>query len=146
VSGCPRDHYVRLGGNDYSVHPAAVGRRVEVHADLDTVTVTCAGTVVAVHPRIWASHQTITDPDHHAAAVPLRAAPRAATSAAASQGSAQAVGSRSRAGRAQQTPQVAARSLSDYDALFDLGDFTGDVAADVAADVTGEQSGTGKVA
>src|SRR3546814_15319992 len=24
----PRDHYVRVDGNDYSVHPAAVGRRV----------------------------------------------------------------------------------------------------------------------
>jgi hypothetical protein len=24
----PRDHYVRLDSNDYSVHPAAVGRRV----------------------------------------------------------------------------------------------------------------------
>ena len=26
----PRDHYVRLDGNDYSVHPAVIGRRVEV--------------------------------------------------------------------------------------------------------------------
>ena len=30
----PRDHYVRLDSNDYSVDPAAVGRRVEVAADL----------------------------------------------------------------------------------------------------------------
>jgi hypothetical protein len=27
-----RDHYVRLDGNDYSVHPACVGRRIEVTA------------------------------------------------------------------------------------------------------------------
>lgn len=39
----PRDHYVRLDSNDYSVHPAAVGRRVDVTADLEHVTVTCAG-------------------------------------------------------------------------------------------------------
>lgn len=30
----PRDHYIRLDSNDYSVHPAVVGRRIEVHADL----------------------------------------------------------------------------------------------------------------
>ena len=35
----PRDHYVRLDSNDYSVHPGAVGRRVEVTADLDRVRV-----------------------------------------------------------------------------------------------------------
>lgn len=110
----PRDHYVRLAGNDYSVHPASVGRRVEVHADLDTVTVTCAGAVVAVHPRTWATHQTITDPGHRAAAVLLRAAHRATTSRAAA----------GRA-RADQAPLVVTRSLSDYDALFDLGGLTG---------------------
>lgn len=31
----PRDHYQRLEVNDYSVHPAVIGRRIEVHADLD---------------------------------------------------------------------------------------------------------------
>jgi hypothetical protein len=30
----PRDHYVRLDANDYSVHPSAIGRRIEVIADL----------------------------------------------------------------------------------------------------------------
>ena len=34
----PRDHYVRVDSNDYSVHPAVVGRRVEIAADLDEVT------------------------------------------------------------------------------------------------------------
>lgn len=33
----PRDHYVRLDSNDYSDHPAGVGRRIEIHADLDRV-------------------------------------------------------------------------------------------------------------
>jgi Mu transposase, C-terminal domain len=35
----PRDHYVLLDSNDYSVHLAVVGRRVEVAADLDRVQV-----------------------------------------------------------------------------------------------------------
>jgi transposase len=58
----PRDHYVRLDANDYSVHPAAVGRRVEVRADLDRVRVGCEGRLVADHERCWARHQTIADP------------------------------------------------------------------------------------
>jgi transposase len=58
----PRDHYVRLDGNDYSVHPAVVGRRVEVAADLERVRVFCDGRLVADHGRCWARHQTISDP------------------------------------------------------------------------------------
>ena len=59
-----RDHYVRLDSNDYSVHPAVIGRRIEVIADLDRVRVICDGRAVADHERIWAWHQTITDPAH----------------------------------------------------------------------------------
>jgi transposase len=68
----PRDHYVRLDSNDYSVHPAVVGRRIEVHADLDRVWVTCEGAVVADHARVWAQHQTITEFEHTVAAKQLR--------------------------------------------------------------------------
>ena len=68
----PRDHYVRLDSNDYSVHPGVIGRRVEVHADLDRVQVTCQGALVADHPRVWAQHQTITEFDHTVAAKLLR--------------------------------------------------------------------------
>ena len=66
----PRDHYVPLDGNDYSVHPAAAGRRIEVTADLARVRVRmwCAGVMVADNERIWAKHQTISDPDHVQAA------------------------------------------------------------------------------
>ncbi len=67
-----RDHYVRLDSNDYSVHPAVIGRRIEVVADLDRVQVLCEGKTVADHPRVWAWHQTITDPDHLEAAKVLR--------------------------------------------------------------------------
>jgi transposase len=38
-----RDHYIRLDSNDYSVHPAVIGRRIEVTASLDRVCVFCAG-------------------------------------------------------------------------------------------------------
>jgi transposase len=68
----PRDHYVRLDGNDYSVHPSVIGRRVEISADLRRVRVLCEGRVVADHDRIWAKHQTVTDPQHLAAARALR--------------------------------------------------------------------------
>jgi transposase len=68
----PRDHYVRLDSNDYSVHPAVIGRRVEVVADLDRVRARCEGRLVADHPRVWARHQSISDPEHVAAAKVLR--------------------------------------------------------------------------
>ena len=67
-----RDHFIRLDSNDYSVHPAVIGRRIEVLADLDRVTVFCDGKAVAAHERVWAWHQTITDPEHREAANMLR--------------------------------------------------------------------------
>lgn len=60
----PRDHYVRVDTNDYSVNPRFVGRRVEVRVDLDTVVVTCDNTIVAEHRRCLAKHQVILHPDH----------------------------------------------------------------------------------
>ena len=74
----PRDHYVRLDANDYSVDPVVIGRRVEVTAGLDRVQVTCDGRVVADHERCWARHQTISDPAHLAAAKAMRTARRLA--------------------------------------------------------------------
>jgi transposase len=68
----PRDHYVRFDSNDYSVHPAVIGRRVEVVADLHQIKAFCDGRVVADHERIWAWHQTISNPEHVAAAKALR--------------------------------------------------------------------------
>jgi transposase len=97
----PRDHYVRLDGNDYSVHPAVIGRRVEVIADLTRVRVACDGRLVADHERIWAKHQTIADPEHVAAANVLR---------------------RERIGLLRPTPgpEVEIRSLTDYDTALGL--------------------------
>jgi transposase len=68
-----RDHYVRLDGNDYSVHPAVIGRRIEIVADLDRVRAFCDGRPVADHERVWARHQTISVDEHVAAARALRA-------------------------------------------------------------------------
>ena len=98
----PRDHYVRLDSNDYSVHPAVIGRRIEVIADLARVRVHYEGRLVADHERIWAWHQTITDPGHHAAAKALR---------------------RQRVGvlRPAPEPEVEQRCLADYDTALGLG-------------------------
>ena len=71
-SRLPRDHYVRLDANDYSVHPSVIGRRIEITADLAGVRVTSGGQLVADHERAWAKHQTISDPAHLAAARVLR--------------------------------------------------------------------------
>jgi hypothetical protein len=97
----PRDYYVRLDSNDYSVHPTAVGRRVQVTADLDRVRVWCEGRIVADHPRCWAKHQSITDPTHAQAAAALRHNRLAVVHPPAA------------------TP-VEQRSLTDYDAVFGL--------------------------
>ena len=98
----PRDHYVRLDSNDYSVHPSAVGRRVEIVADLEQVLVTLQGAVVARHERCWADHQSITDPLHAAAASELRQARRLVAVPLID-------------------TDVEHRSLADYDRMFDLG-------------------------
>jgi transposase len=97
----PRDHYVRLDSNDYSVHPSVIGRRVEVAADADQVQVFCDGRLVARHDRCWATHQTITDPVHRQAADVLRAAARHAPAPAS-------------------TTEVEHRQLADYDRMFGL--------------------------
>jgi len=99
----PRDHYVRVASNDYSVAPSAVGRRVEVAADLETVTVTCDGRQVGSHARCWAAHQTITDLAHALAAQQLR----------------QHLQTRGPVTSAQ-VEQIEQRQLSDYDAAFGL--------------------------
>jgi transposase len=63
----PADHWVRVDTNDYSVHPRAIGRRVEVRVSLEEVVVTCGSDVVARHERVLAKHVTVTDPAHDAA-------------------------------------------------------------------------------
>ena len=97
----PRDYYVRVAGNDYSVHPTAIGRMVEVVADLETVRVRLDGRVVAVHHRCWGTAVTVTDPEHVTAAARLREAFQAP-----------------RGELAAVDVEVVSRALSDYDAAF----------------------------
>lgn len=97
----PRDHYVRLHSNDYSVHPGVIGRLIEVTADLQRVRVLCEGRLVADHPRCWARHQSLTDPSHSEAAAALR---RDRVSLAHS----------------PQDTQVEHRALADYDRALGL--------------------------
>jgi len=98
-----RDHYIRWDSNDYSVHPAVIGRRVEIVAGLSRVRVVCDGKTVADHDRVWAWHQTISDPEHVAAAKALR---------------------RKRIGmlRPAPEPEVEQRALADYDTALGVAD------------------------
>jgi transposase len=94
-----RDYYVRLDASDYSVDPAAIGRFVDIAADLDRVRVRLDGRLVADHARVWARGSTITDPAHLEAAKRLR--------------------------QQFQTPRPApvddlARDLADYDRAFGI--------------------------
>ena len=67
-----RDYYVRCDTNDYSVDPIAIGRVVDVSADLDQVKVRVDGRVVADHPRMGVRGVTVTDPTHVESAAVLR--------------------------------------------------------------------------
>ena len=60
----PRDHYVRVDTNDYSVNPRFVGRRVEVRVTLDEVQVSCDGVDVGRHRRCLAKHQSLLLAEH----------------------------------------------------------------------------------
>jgi transposase len=97
----PRDYYVRLDSNDYSVDPAVIGRRIEVIAGLERVRAFCDGRLVADHERIWARHQTLTDPAHRRAAEALRRQRLAVV-------------------RPPAEPEVQIRCLADYDAALGL--------------------------
>lgn len=94
-----RDHWVRVLGSDYSVQPRAIGRRVEIRADLTTVTVHCAGELVARHVRSLVAHRTLTDPAHEVSARYLREARR-------------------ELGRGGPEPDVELRDLAVYDQVL----------------------------
>ncbi len=60
----PRDHYVAVDGNDYSVNPRFVGRRVDVRVTLEEVVAHCDGTEVARHRRCLGRNQTLLGAEH----------------------------------------------------------------------------------
>jgi transposase len=78
----PRDHFVRVDTNDYSVNPRFVGRRVEVRVTLDEVIVSCEGTEVARHRRFLGRHQTLIAPEHMRVLRTMRAEAALATAPA----------------------------------------------------------------
>jgi transposase len=110
-----RDHYIRVDTNDYSVHPRAIGRTVTVRADNEAVTVIAGDDLVARHARCWARHQSITDPEHAAAAQAMRGevirrqAARAATARTAAILAPDSLGI-----------EVEQRELGTYDRMFTL--------------------------
>jgi hypothetical protein len=116
-----------LASNDYSVHPAVIGRRIEVVADLHRVMAFCDGKTVADHERLWAWHQTITDPEHLEAAKVLRRT---------------RVGAQMRALRPVRDPRaelaVEQRPLSDYDTALGI-----DPGIDLGIGLGGGPSGEG---
>jgi hypothetical protein len=67
-----RDYHLRIAGNDYSIHPSAIGRIVTIQTTLTTVEAVCDQRIVASHPRCLSRHKTITDPSHVHAADLLR--------------------------------------------------------------------------
>jgi hypothetical protein len=83
------------------VHPGVIGRRIEVVADLARVRVLCDGKTVADHERVWAKHQTISDPEHVAAGKLARR-------------------ERLRVVRPATDTDVEIRALSDYDAALGI--------------------------
>ena len=96
---------MRLDSSDYSVDPHAIGRFVDIHADLDRVRVRCGGRLVADHARVWARGTTVTDPAHVVAAKALRTAFQA----------------RHATGRPA-AEQDLVRDLGDYDRAFGIID------------------------
>lgn len=117
----PRDYYVRVASNDYSVDPSVVGRFVDVIADLNHVTITCAGVVVGRHRRCWARHQTITDPAHRDTAHRLAHHAAVARDEARQAGAVDPV-----------AVVVERRHLSVYDTAFGLTEPTGVVEEELA--------------
>jgi transposase len=110
----PRDYWVRLDTCDYSVHPGAIGQRIEVIADLDTVRIRRGLVLVGEHERCWARQQSITDAEHRKAADVMR----------------QAYQNRTAAGRGPAATDVEQRDLASYDQVFGVdGDDEGGEAA-----------------
>lgn len=98
----PRDYYVRVFSNDYSVDPSMIGRIVEVTADLDRIMVTHDGARICSHSREWARQLTLTDPAHVAKAAVLRRQFQTVKS------------------RRTSLPEVETRPLAGYDQLFGI--------------------------
>ena len=88
------DPYVRVDGNDYSLDPRLVGRRVELRISQQELLAVAfdTGELACRHRRSFARHRTITALEHAKALRELRGAPA--------------------------EPEVETRPLARYDALI----------------------------
>ena len=69
----PRNYYITVDTNQYSVDPAFIDRLVTVRTCLEEITVTGpSGEIAACHRRYWGKHHVITDPAHRHAARRMR--------------------------------------------------------------------------
>ena len=95
----PRDHYVRLDSNDYSVHPAVIGRRVEVSPAWTGSRCSATGSWSPTTHRLGAApeHQRPGPRRRRPAAAPRHADPPRPVE-----------------------PQVELRGLADYDTALGL--------------------------
>ncbi|ALE04732.1 hypothetical protein AL755_02980 (plasmid) [Arthrobacter sp. ERGS1:01] len=100
-----RNYLFRVLGNDYSCPPEFIGRLIDIHASLTTITFTYAGRVVAEHPRCIDTGQTLINPAHVTAAGQLRRAFQERPPALPIQSPGN---------------QVEYRSLADYDKVFGI--------------------------
>jgi len=62
----PRDHYVRVDANDYSVHPGVIGHRIEVVTDLHRVR-------ISTQEGLWANTSGLGRHQAHSPVPPGRA-------------------------------------------------------------------------
>src|SRR3990170_1049513 len=94
VTRVPPDPYVRVDGNDYSLDPRLVGRRVELRISQQELLAVAfdTGELACRHRRSFARHRTITALEHARALRELRGAPA--------------------------EPEVETRPLARYDALI----------------------------
>ncbi|RUP76067.1 hypothetical protein D8M20_10850 [Corynebacterium propinquum] len=69
----PRNYYVHIDSNKYSVMPTAIGKIVTIMIGIDIVRVTdSTGVLLAKHKRVWGKNQVITDPEHARVAKAMR--------------------------------------------------------------------------
>ena len=105
----PRDHYVRLDGNDYSVHPSVIGRRIEISRDLQQI---------AGPSATGGSSPTTTGPGQDTR-------PSAATPSTCHRGRSAPPGTPGASCARHPDLRSSNRDLADYDTIFDVEDGMG---------------------
>lgn len=68
----PRNYYITVDTNQYSVDPTFIDRLVTVRTCLEETVTGPSGEIAACHRRYWGKHHVITDPAHQHAARRMR--------------------------------------------------------------------------